>query len=377
MKAEVIRRRIPLMFLAMMLVLPRGYAQVAYNQTPLDVPTDARGVGMGESLIALRANPSALLYNPAGIASLKGVGVGYAEREMNWFDALEDFEYYGFNAYVETPLGVFGARYDRFFMGTTTAVLANNPQGYVEASSYQHDVILGYGTQVGRGFEIGASAKYFDYVTTVSGGADPEGTVSAPSTTPAWLFDGGVVYSVPGLDGGGSPLNELTFAISLENLGTKIIFHSEPGIPEQDQPLPEYFHAGCALKAAIPAPEGAAHSLVAATLTFEYTNLLNYTSGRTGGYAYWGAGLEFVLGGIISLRGGSVLRPQTSIYGEGGSLAYRYGAGITLPLARLGIPVPIVLSAAYSAIPLFNVNLGFFSAQRHTLDDFSFEVSME
>jgi hypothetical protein len=102
---------------ALVIVSLAGYGQVAGYQTPVDVPTDPRGIGMGESLVALRANPSSLMYNPAGLAGLKGTSLAYAERKMNWFSGLDEFRYYGVSASVETPIGVFGARYDRLSMG--------------------------------------------------------------------------------------------------------------------------------------------------------------------------------------------------------------------------------------------------------------------
>ena len=364
------------LMVALVSVSPAGYGQVAGYQTPLDVPTDPRGVGMGESLVALRANTSAIMYNPAGLAGLKGTSVAYTERKMNWFSPLEEFKYYGVNASVETPIGVFGARYDRFSMGVGS-VQTNTPQGYTDVTTYQHDVILGFGTGIAGGLEVGAAAKYYDYVFAGSGGTESEISAQLVSTTPAWLFDGGVLYTVPGLSAAGALVDELTFGVSLQNVGTKIKYRWEGVSQSSDQPLPGYFHAGCALKVGFPPAETAGPSLLTTTFTLEYTNLLNYTSDRVGGSASWGAGLELVLGEIVSLRGGFVVRPVTSIYGEGGSVAYRYGTGVDLPLERLGIRIPLILSAEYSAIPLHDVGIGFLGPQRHTLDAFSFEVRMK
>ncbi len=362
------------------IVPPAVSAQVAYYQTPLDVPSDARGVGMGESLVALRGNSSALVYNPAGLASLVGAGFSYSERELNWMPGLEDFRYYGFNGWVETPVGVFAARYDRFSMGTINGALqADNAQGYVDVNitPYKHDIILGFGREIGGGLEAGVSAKYYDDVTDYAPGTESEFPSGTPSTTPAWLFDGGLLYTVPGLPGRGSALEELTIALSLQNVGTKIKYAWGGLSSPSEQALPEYFRAGLALKAALPGSGSPGPELLAMAFTLEYSNLLNTSPDRIGGTAFWGSGLELTLGGIVTLRGGCVVLPVTSAYGEAGAVAYRYGLGVNFPLRRMGIPVPLVIEAGYAAIPLRDMAMLFFGPQRHSLDSFTFEVRME
>ncbi len=357
----------------------KASSQVAVYESPFDVPVDARGAGLGESLVALRANTSALMYNPAGLAGLKGMGLSYGERPFNWSSFTEGMVFSGVNAFAETPIGVFGAAYNRFSQGEFIITTSAGPDfGVGLERPYQYDIALGYGSRIAEGVEFGVAAKYYNWVQKIESPGGSPAAFSLPEITPAWLFDGGFLYTLPLSIFPGALEEELTFGVSVQNVGTKVKFHFSTESETNDQPLPEYFHAGLALTLHIPPADEHGHAPFGATLTAEYTNVLNYLPEGIGGSVYWGGGVELTLLEIVSLRGGFVINPYTNIYGEADRVAYRYGAGVNLPLERLGIPLPVVLSAEYSAIPLNDVGLGFlFGAQRHTLDVFSFGARLQ
>ncbi|HMK38359.1 MAG TPA: PorV/PorQ family protein, partial [Bacteroidota bacterium] len=292
-----------------------GYAQVLVSASPFDVPTDARGAGMGESLVALRSNVSALMYNPAGLAALSGMGLSYGERSMAWISMTEGFTFYGVNAFAETPIGVFAAHYNKFSQGEFTVTSSSDPLAAGKISRYSYDVALAYARNIVAGLDFGVAAKYYDDVFRVSGATDP--LFQAPSTTPAWLFDGGLQYTFPGLSSGGRVEDDLTLGISVQNVGTKISYSTGTESESVEQSLPQYIHAGLAATVRLLGEERSRPAPLAATLTLEYTNVLN-SSNDQGGSPFWGAGIEFVLGEIISLRGGAVVQPLTNIYGQEG-----------------------------------------------------------
>jgi len=368
--------RAVLFLVASLLSGQAGWAQVAAYESPFDVPTDPRGVGMGESLVALRSNPAALMYNPAGLASLEGAGFSYGERPLNWTQITADMFFFGWSAYAATPVGVFSARYDRFAMGELSFT---NMEGTASGTEkvYSHDITLGYGRKIGDWCEAGIAARYFRPVNEVEHWSGSPTGPPIPDVTPAWLFDLGILVNAPPLLPAGELEDRVTLGLAIRNVGTKV-GNKFPGESQTNvYALPQYLHAGIAATARMKPGTAAEHCPVAATWTLEYTNVLNSTPGGEGGNASWRSGLEIVLVEILSLRGGLVVQNVTDIFGEEGKAAFRYGAGLAMPLARLGVPLPVVLNAEYSAVLLRDVGIVFFSPQRHVLDSFSFGMSIQ
>ena len=354
-------------------------SQVTTYQYPFDVPTDPRSVAMGESFVAVRGNAAALEENPAGLAALTGLRTSYGHRTMDWISFFADFNYHAFSISAETPLGVFAASYARFTEGTqqvSSFPTAADPvmhQGEIE--SYQHAVVLGFGTSIMNRLEAGIEAKYFDDMHLVTG--LPAGVSPVPSTTPAYLFDVGLLYTVSGISDQVGSADALTFGASVQNIGTKLIYSGTSYSLQQAyaQPLPSYFRLGVSYSYTM-LPNGI-HRLspFQALITAEYRNTLNLDSQQDQGRAFWGSGLECTLFEVISLRGGGVVMPFTSVYGRREKVAYRYGAEIHFPLEKLGIPAPLIVSAGYSAIPLVKLDVSsVFPMDRVTFDVFSFEV---
>src|SRR5271169_5671697 len=60
-----------------------AFSQGGADGYPFDTPSDPRGLAMGGSSVAIPSNPSALMYNPAGLAGLSGVHVSYAQRNLS------------------------------------------------------------------------------------------------------------------------------------------------------------------------------------------------------------------------------------------------------------------------------------------------------
>jgi hypothetical protein len=361
---------------ATLLLAQAGRAQVVAYQSPFDVPTDPRGVGMGESLVALPSNPSALMYNPAGLASLQGAGVSYGERPLNWTQITADMFFFGWSAFAATPVGVFSARYDRFSLGEfpiTSIDLTGNGTERI----YYHDVVLGYGRKIAGWCEAGIAARYYSPVNEVVHWSGPPTAPPVPDMTPAWLFDLGVLLNAPPLLPAGEVEDRITFGLAVRNVGSKVGYKFPGESQTSSDALPQYLHAGIAATARLKPGEAAEHCPVAATWTLEYTNVLNSTPGGQGGNASWRSGVEIVLAEILSFRGGLVVQNLTNVYGEEGKAAFRYGAGLAVPLSRLGVPLPVVLNAEYSAILLHDVGILFFSPQRHVLDTFSFGMNIQ
>ena len=135
---------------------------------PFDTPADPRSVAMGESFVALPANPAALMYNPAGLAGLSGLNISYSRKSLDWY--LKDWSIATINATLGTSFGVFAAQYNRKSMGTIPVTTVQFPDGNGSAYTlYAHDVAFGYAYRLPVGLALGLSAKYYDFVETLSG----------------------------------------------------------------------------------------------------------------------------------------------------------------------------------------------------------------
>jgi hypothetical protein len=375
-----------------------GIAQQSYTQMtfgyPFDTPVDPRSVAMGESFVAVPSNPAALQYNPAGLAGLHGLGVSYSSMSQDWY--LKGVSLYSINATVGTSFGVFGAQYNRKVLGSIPVTTAQFPDGNgSEMKLYSHDFAIGYAYRLPAGVALGVSAKYYDFVETISGslnGASPPWT-----STPAYLFDFGIMYTLPRLHSQTAVEDSITLGLSYQNIGTrwKFVYPPTPGQWEtiDSSPntgfaqLPEYFRIGLSYALRVRPAEPSALTPFAAVLSGEFRSLQAPIPSMYSLYglfgpissnpetSYWGIGLECTILEYVSLRGGAAFRPYVDVEAERDRPSYRYGAGVNLPLERLGADLPLTISAEYSVIPVsWPSSLGFTNGDTGTFPVFSFEV---
>lgn len=339
--------------------------------SPLDVPTNPRSVAMGESFVALPGDPTALMSNPAGLAGLHGMGISYSQRSMNWMSGLEDYRYHGANAYYAAPFGVFGIEYNRLSMGEFTYSIPSSPMGVGTLQVYEHSIVVGFGAELMEGFSAGIATKYLDIVYTVTGGKSQSSPAYA--VTPAYLFDAGAQYSVPILPGDSSIQHLITTGISVQNIGTELKSSSSTET-ESSSETPRYLRLGFSYRLTMlpQGPEGLRP--VAMVLTAEYRRVINGSTYQDSRRDYWGCGVEFTLFEVASVRMGGVVLPYTSIYGDKGCFKLRGGFGVHVPLARLGVSAPLVLSGNYALIPINRYPNSFMSGNTDNLSTFSVEL---
>ena len=325
-----------IIFSAMLIGLTTSaFSQGDMNGYPFELPADPRSFAMGESFVALPSNPSALVYNPAGLAGIDGIHVSYSQRSL---DRYSGGTLRSFNAAVGTAIGVFAAQYNRGSYGLSPLTMDGEEP---PMDTYDFDVAFGYALPLGRGFSVGAAAKYYDYE-----GYPPDlsgASVSTFSSTPAHLFDIGFMYTFRRFHSQSVVEDSITIGMSYQNIGsgwsrnytgTHIERVVTPG-------LPQYFRAGLsyALKV-IPRKVGNV-SPFEAVFSGEYRSLQ-----AGGGGDVWGFGLEFTIDEIVSLRMGGSTREGDD------SLLLRYGLGVRLPIRKLGFD----LSLQYAVVPWQNLS---------------------
>jgi hypothetical protein len=59
-------------------------------------------------------------------------------------------------------------------------------------------------------------------------------------------------------------------------------------------------------------------------------------------------GLEAIIYELAALRLGTVIYSDDNVYGAAGASTFRIGAGINLPLKRIGINLPLIVGADYN-----------------------------
>ncbi|HTO94140.1 MAG TPA: PorV/PorQ family protein [Bacteroidota bacterium] len=342
-------------------------ASAQYDGTyPFNASIDPRSAAMGESFVAAPANPAALTYNPAGLAGLEGMTLSYARKSLAWLEP--DFGIASMTAAARTSFGVFAAQYNRMSFGSIHVTTAQSPDWTGgEITIYSYNLALGYAYRLPMGLALGASVKYYDFVQDYSG--PPQFATPRLTTTPSYLFDFGLTYTLPTLHSQTSVEDSLTVGLAYQNMGTRWKYtipssiYLSPGAGSTEYVvLPEYFRIGFSYAMKLRPPVEESLSPFGAEVTGEFRTLLSplpasyaqdpYTSPFPE-TSYWGIGLEFSLYEIFSVRGGAAFKANPT-FGEGvrDKASFRYGAGLRLPLRQIGTDVPITFSFNYTVIPV-------------------------
>lgn len=129
----------------------------------LNVSLDARASAFGDAITSLENNSSAMFYNPAGMAWLKGI----ADVSLGNTKFIADFNYYNASvafAPFDGDYGTFGLSFVSVdygdFFGT---VRANNEQGFLDVGTFSPTAIsfgFGYAKALSEKFAVGGNVKY-------------------------------------------------------------------------------------------------------------------------------------------------------------------------------------------------------------------------
>ena len=367
--ATILKRSTVKFHRLVMLCLFPSFISTAFSQYdgsyPFNTPVDPRSAAMGESFVALPSDPAALMYNPAGLAGLNGLSVSYSRMSMDWF--IQDWSVASVTAAAGTPFGVIAAQYNRKSMGKVAVTTVQYPGGTgSEISLYSYSLALGYSYRLPVGLALGISAKYYDYLQTVSGPAP----VGLPPwhTVPSYLFDFGLTYTLPRLHSQSTVEDSLTIGMCYQNIGTRWqvsiplnTFDNSGATTTEYLVLPQYYRLGLSYAMRLRPTEEGGLSPFGATIAGEFRSLQSPlpTSYAVYSYSapypetsYWGLGLEFTFYDIVSVRGGAAFRPYSDVEADRDRASFRYGACVCLPFRRIGIDLPLTFSFQYTVIPV-------------------------
>jgi len=339
----------------------------------LTTPIDGRTVALGESFTGMRGDLATMFYNPAGIAGIEGIHATYSQRSMDWISYLSDFRYSSIQSVVQTPIAVFGAFYNRLSYGELTVSSPTSPEGIGKTSPYDQTLGVTGAITAFPGFDLGLSVKGFQYVDLPTGGGGGQG-VTTNSTSWAVMVDVGALYTLSLASGPFS--HDLGVGASLQNFGSNAVMSAGNGNPTVSEQPARFLRLGVSYSIAIVSPSENSLTPCRLTATGEYRNILNTQYSANGERDYYGWGVELWGFEILALRAGWFLSNVDWIYGTAGEPKARYGAGVHLPMHKLGLSVPLAIRADYAVIKLRDA-YGWLGDTKSSLNAFTIGVSYE
>jgi hypothetical protein len=333
------------------------FSEYVHTEYSVDSPTDSRSIAMGESFVAVPNNPFSMMYNPAGMAGIKGVSILYDRRNDNRL-GIERRYYESVVAGIQTPILDVGVFYTRFNMGDIPITTEQNPNGTGSTvNPYDYTMGLVIAKRVGEA-NAGITVKGIDVSGYFLGS-------SSTSADPGKVFavDLGVLYThdFPSVNSGLK--HRLSIGMSLQNIGQDLKVTSMAR--DLTFELPQYVRFGGSYHVTSETENPSALMPIRLLLTSEYRNLMNAGTAQNPTRDYWGVGMEATIYDVFAIRLGG--------YGNLRKTKLRYGFGAQAPLKQLGTGVPITVTLDYSAIP-YEIAM---PEERSVLHSFSFSVQYE
>ncbi|HAL57208.1 MAG TPA: hypothetical protein DCP63_12250 [Bacteroidetes bacterium] len=288
----------------------------------LSIGQGARASAMGSAFVAVADDPSAIYWNPAGLAGLSGAGVMFDHTQ--WIAGTK----YNFVAgtYGLGDWGTIGLSFTSSALGEMNVTTIDEPAGTGETfTASDVAVSVGYALQLTDNFSIGFNPKYVSQ-TIWKMNAD------------AFAVDLGVQYR--------TPFPGITLAMSISNFGSKmrllgnstlVLYDLDtessgnneriPAHLETDEwALPLNFRVGLAYRPAI----GDQHKVVLAIDAAHPSD--NYESLNIGG--------EYTFDDLIAVRGG-----YKALFLQNSEESFTVGFGVKqLLIGNIGIQADYAFS---------------------------------
>lgn len=294
----------------------------------------ARAEAMGRGLSAVTGDALSYYYNPAGMASLKGLNVSGSFADPYYYLDTASYNYFSASYKIE-KYGTVGLSRDYFDYGYEDEIVITDEYGNVIGTEIYEPKLTNYrlslSSEVLKDLFVGAN------LNLLHTGTNPELTVGNETTgenKDVFYFDLGVIKSF------NMKSKNLVHGF---NIGTSMInvnfAEYSPADAAQGDPLPVIFRLGASYNLSVDdkkiSPKLKSYNVVA---NLEYEDLLNskYYSGFHGG-------IEFTFLEVISLRAGYYTMENQSLSYD--SLGFQrtgfdineftYGAGLNIPIRQL------------------------------------------
>jgi hypothetical protein len=269
----------------------------------LIIPPGARADGLGQAYAAIADDGTAMYWNPAGLAGLKGKSVSLMHSQL--IPELASDVYYEFLGYTQDVegLGTLGMSVTYLTYGKWTAT---DPEGnnLGEYGSYEISIGASYGAKVHPNLWAGVSLKWIRESLVPEAINDLEQGVGT-----SFAVDAGLLHT--SFDG------RLRLGVSVQNIGPDLSFIDS----KQSAPLPRNLRMGVAT-------EFYRSELVNFLGIFEMNKPLIGITDDFGNFASrdltLNGGIEANVAQLVGLRWGRIHDPDGDIRGN------TWGGGLTL-----------------------------------------------
>jgi hypothetical protein len=197
--------------------------------TFLSIGQSSRAIGMGSAFVGIQGDPSAMYWNPAGIASIEGISLLF--DHTNW---IADVAYNFFaGTYNIDGLGTLGLSVIISDIGEMEVTTIDKPEGTGQTfTATDFAVSLAYAVKLTDNFAIGFNPKFI-YQSIWNTNAS------------SFALDLGVQYR--------TPFDDMILAMSISNFGTKmklegnstlVLYDEDPFSGGNNDKIPAYLETG-------------------------------------------------------------------------------------------------------------------------------------
>jgi len=314
----------------------------SFINTSLDMITGTENIAMGESFVANNNNVQSFFENPAAIYNTKNVSAFYNYRFSGWNDFIKDAHNFAVGFVTRTNIGNFGLSVNQATTGEYNSGLASG-----KTVDKNKTIILSFAREVINNLTLGINVKSFDRKLSTGGSSTYE-----VSSNTAFLADVGALYNFIYLIDTDEMKSNLSLGVSLQNFGTEYKEEYRYMFNSTEKPrLPRYIRAGFAYTTNLTLGR-VTQANIDLLVTGEYKSRLNPTEQEKADIDYWSAGIEATLFKIISLRVGTLKSPEHNVLFDRNKFNWRYGAGIRIPIAVIGLRYPAIIKFDYASIPI-------------------------
>jgi hypothetical protein len=324
-------------------------SKYTFKGTALDVITEPANVAMGESFVANPFGKLSFFENPATLSKEHPTSLFYYSRSHDWIDYAKGFRYAAMGLTTSSQFGHIGFTYNQFSTGKTE-VTGEPSEKYVEEMN--NLFLLSISKTLFHNLTIGASIKVFNHSRKSNAGQEYELSSNNPL-----LLDFGFQYSFNPIEINQRIQLYSFLGGSIQNIGQdyKEVDHLYSKV-EHFIRLPRYFRFGFTGNIQFKNQNGTPD--IIGTITGEYKTLINPLSYEQSDIDYYGAGCELTIKEYVTIRVGAFQTPEYTALYERAKLLFRYGAGFNLPLQKLGVNIPAIISFDYTFIPINQFQYG-------------------
>jgi hypothetical protein len=240
-----IKFQVRLMVVATLLLLPQLMQAQGESAVPfLLIAPNSRASGIGEAGTGTVDDASAIFWNPAGLAFLKGQEISITHA--NWLPQFHQsdlfYDYLNYRQDIEELGGTIGASITYLNLGEFIRTLSSGPEEVGRFKAFEFAVTAGYATRVFDDLGLGVNVRYIHSALSPIGTESEQGSGIARTVS----FDLAMMYKPEVLD---VPLigdigKSFTVGLNLSNMGPKVTYIDAA----QADPLPTNVRLGFGVK---------------------------------------------------------------------------------------------------------------------------------